>query len=49
MRFPVKKAKQYDPDFIQKFAHACKAGGEDLSRVLYYDCAQQSQCPSIRM
>lgn len=43
LRVLGKKAKkQYDPDFIEKFAHACKAADEDIFRVLYYDCAQYS-------
>jgi uncharacterized LabA/DUF88 family protein len=29
----------YDPDFIEKIAHACVADGESLFRALYYDCA----------
>lgn len=29
----------YDPDFIEKIAHACIADGESLFRALYYDCA----------
>lgn len=41
LRVLAKKAqKHYDPDFIEKFAHACKAGDEDIFRILYYDCAQ---------
>ena len=28
----------YDPDFIEKFAHVCVLPGEELQRVLYYDC-----------
>jgi uncharacterized LabA/DUF88 family protein len=40
LRVEAKKAKkQYDPDFIEKFALKCKATDEDLFRVLYYDCA----------
>lgn len=31
--------KIYDPDFIEKFALACKAADEEILRVLYYDCA----------
>ena len=31
--------KQYDPDFIEKFAHQCKDASEEIFRVLYYDCA----------
>jgi uncharacterized LabA/DUF88 family protein len=40
LRVEAKKAKKtYDPDFIERFALNCKAGDEDLFRVLYYDCA----------
>ena len=40
LRVVAKKAKKtYDPDFIEKFAHACKAADEELFRILYYDCA----------
>jgi uncharacterized LabA/DUF88 family protein len=31
--------KSYDPEYIEKIAHACLAADEDLLRVLYYDCA----------
>jgi uncharacterized LabA/DUF88 family protein len=31
--------KQYDPDFIEAFAHNCKTQAEEIFRVLYYDCA----------
>lgn len=30
----------YDPDYIEKVAHACLAGDEEILRVLYYDCAR---------
>ncbi len=41
LRVVAKKAqKRYDPDFIERFAHACKADDEDIFRILYYDCAQ---------
>jgi len=33
---------QYNPDFIEKFAHGCVAQGETLLRILYYDCAPYS-------
>lgn len=40
LRVIAKKAKKlYDPDFIEKFAHACKAADESIFRILYYDCA----------
>jgi uncharacterized LabA/DUF88 family protein len=29
----------YDPDFIEKVAHACVSERETLLRALYYDCA----------
>ncbi len=29
----------YDPDYIEKVAHACVHADETLLRVLYYDCA----------
>lgn len=31
--------KQYNPDFIQDFAQKCKIPGEEVLRILYYDCA----------
>lgn len=32
--------RPYDPDFIEKIAHACiSPAQETLLRVLYYDCA----------
>ena len=43
LRVLSKKAKKlYDPDLIEKFAHACKAADEEIFRILYYDCAQYS-------
>ncbi len=40
LRVIAKKAKKlYDPDFIEKFAHACKAADESIFRILYYECA----------
>jgi uncharacterized LabA/DUF88 family protein len=40
LRVIAKKAKKlYDPDYIEKCAHACKAGDESIFRILYYDCA----------
>lgn len=36
----VKAARlTYNPDYIEKIAHACVASDETLLRVLYYDCA----------
>lgn len=34
-----KAGLSYNPDYIEKIAHACIAPGEELFRVLYYDCA----------
>ena len=34
-----KASKKYDPTFIERFAHNCKSGDEEILRVLYYDCA----------
>lgn len=31
--------KTYDPELIEKVAHACVARDETLFRILYYDCA----------
>ena len=31
--------KQYNPTFIANFADKCKIPGEEILRVLYYDCA----------
>lgn len=31
--------RHYDPDLIEKAAHACVEADEVLLRVLYYDCA----------
>lgn len=43
LRVAAKKAKKnYDPDFIEKFAHTCKAPDESIFRILYYDCAYYS-------
>jgi uncharacterized LabA/DUF88 family protein len=40
LRVEAKKAKKtYDPDYIERFALACKAVDESLFRILYYDCA----------
>jgi hypothetical protein len=43
LRVVARKAKRtYDPNFIEKFAHACNAADEDILRVLYQDCAPSS-------
>ena len=34
--------KHYNPDFIERFAQACKIPGEEILRILYYDCAPYS-------
>lgn len=34
-----KAGHQYTPDYIERIAHACVEPGEDLLRILYYDCA----------
>jgi uncharacterized LabA/DUF88 family protein len=34
-----KAGKTYNPDYIERFADACSAPHEELSRILYYDCA----------
>lgn len=40
LRALARQAKiRFDPDLIERFAHACVAPGETLLRVLYYDCA----------
>lgn len=40
LRVKSKKAgKHYNPEFIEKFAHACKIPEEEILRILYYDCA----------
>lgn len=37
--FARKDGHTYNPDFIEKVAHSCLDGDENLLRVLYYDCA----------
>lgn len=40
LRALAKAAKlKYNPDFIERVAHACVDANEQLLRVLYYDCA----------
>jgi uncharacterized LabA/DUF88 family protein len=40
LRSMAKKAKlTYDPEFIAKFAANCRIAGEEILRILYYDCA----------
>ena len=43
LRVIAKKShKNYDPDFIEKFAHLCVSADESIFRILYYDCAMYS-------
>ncbi len=43
LRVLARQAKlTYDPDLIEKVAHACAEADETLLRVLYYDCAPYS-------
>ena len=43
LRALAKEARQsYNPDYIEKIAHACVEPDEKLLRVLYYDCAPYS-------
>lgn len=40
VRVYTKKAGyRYDPNYIEKIAHACVLSNEEIYRVLYYDCA----------
>jgi len=40
LRVLAKRAnKNYNPDYIEKVAHACILPEENLVRILYYDCA----------
>lgn len=34
-----KAGYNYDPDYIEKVAHACTKPDEAILRILYYDCA----------
>src|SRR5206468_1618902 len=34
-----KAGKVYDPNYIEKIAHACKGQDEEIVKALYYDCA----------
>mgnify|MGYP005825406037 CR=1 FL=1 len=39
IRVLAKKAGHtYNPDYIEKIAHACTCQGEEAYRILYYDC-----------
>jgi uncharacterized LabA/DUF88 family protein len=43
LRVKARRAgKNYDPTFIEKFAHLCKTPDEEILRILYYDCAPYS-------
>ena len=33
-----KAKKPFDPDYIEKLAHACALNDEVVHRILYYDC-----------
>jgi hypothetical protein len=47
LRVLTKKQKiAYNPDYIEKVAHACLQADERLLRVLYYDCAPYNGRPS---
>ncbi len=40
LRVGVRKANfAYNPDYIEKVAHACAEPTEEIYRILYYDCA----------
>lgn len=50
LRVVAKKAKKvYDPGFIEKFAHSCKAADEAIFRILYYDCAMYAGVQKLPM
>lgn len=34
-----KARKHYNPEFIEAFAYRCQVAGEEIHRILYYDCA----------
>ncbi|SRR5579875_2057118 len=34
-----KAGYRYEPDYIEKIAHACVGPNEEIYRILYYDCA----------
>ena len=36
--YAKKAAKSYDPSFVVREAKSCVVLGEDLFRILYYDC-----------
>ena len=39
LRVHARKAKKtFDPDYIEKIAHACALADEVIHRILYYDC-----------
>ena len=39
LRVYARKAKKaFDPDYIEKIAHACALADEVIHRILYYDC-----------
>jgi uncharacterized LabA/DUF88 family protein len=43
----IKAGKQYNPTFIGKFALKCAIPGEEIFRVLYYDCAPYTGTVSL--
>lgn len=43
----TKAQKQYNPAFIEKFAHKCDAQDEEIFRILYYDCAPYTGTVSL--
>ena len=48
LRVKAQHAKKvYDPDYIERVAHACLASDEALLRILYYDCAPY--CGEVRL
>jgi uncharacterized LabA/DUF88 family protein len=48
LRVKAQRAKKvYDPDYIERVAHACLASDEALLRILYYDCAPY--CGEVRL
>jgi len=39
--------KTFNPHFIEKLGHKCKTSGEEIQRVLYYDCAPYVGSPTL--
>jgi len=42
-----KAGHKFDPNYIEKIAHACALKSEDILRVLYYDCAPYSGTATV--